>query len=104
MREPSELWFGVVRGVGRINMSCKGKEKFWGFLFPDLYYRISYCAAARLLLGQFLELHCAWASVSHAGLVRCGWQALLHSEISPSTAGHCHHGYQTTPGESLTQG
>ena len=32
--------------------SCKVKGRF---LLPDLYYRISYCAAASLLLGQFLE-------------------------------------------------
>ena len=56
----------VILGV---NMGCT-RVGFWGFLFPDFYYRISYCVAASMLLGHFLELCGAWASVNCAGLVR----------------------------------
>ena len=46
----------------------QGEWEVLGFLFPDLYYSISYCAAASLLFGQYLELRCAWASASRAVL------------------------------------
>ena len=63
VREPSELPFAVVRGVGRgiavldgvRSTSCKGKGRFCGLLFPDLYYKISHCVAASVLLGLFLR-------------------------------------------------
>jgi len=34
---------------------CKGKGRF---LFPDFYYRVSYCVAASLLLGFFRTARC----------------------------------------------
>ena len=71
VREPSKLRFGVVRGVGRciavLDESPRRTRGMGGFGFFVLYD--FYCAAASLLLGQFLELRGAWASASRACLL-----------------------------------
>jgi len=55
----------------RVHVVQREGEVF-GVFVPSLIFTIGnfQCAAASLLLGQFLELRGAWASASRAGLAR----------------------------------